>query len=89
MAVPKPYPSLSTLTARFPSMSREDISDIAHALLQLLQLFLQICILLGHLLVLLLPLVATLLESLHFSLVVTGFDVGLAEPSAVSIFTIA
>lgn len=54
--------------------------DVADRHLQIVQLLLQLRVLLGHLLVLLLPLVAGRLQGLHLALVVAGLDVGLAEP---------
>ena len=53
-----------------------DITNLGHKVVELL---LRVGVLLGHLLVLLLPLVALRLEGLHFALVVPGLDVGLAE----------
>lgn len=55
--------------------------DVAHALLQFLQLFLQIGMLLGHLLVLAFPFVPGLLKGLDFTLIVTGLDISLSEPT--------
>lgn len=54
--------------------------DVANLVLELLQLLLKGGVLLGHLLVLLLPLVTLVLEGLHLSLEVSGLDVGLSEP---------
>lgn len=54
----------------------------ANFLLELLELLLQSHVLLGHLFVFLFPLVALLLQSLHFALVVAGLDVGLSEPAS-------
>lgn len=54
--------------------------DVANLVLELLQLLLKGSVLLGHLLVLLLPLVTLVLEGLHLSLEVSGLDVGLSEP---------
>lgn len=45
-----------------------------------MQILLQLGVLLGHLLVLGLPLVALRLEGLHLALVVAGLDVSLAKP---------
>jgi hypothetical protein len=53
--------------------------DITHALLKFLQLLLEVGVFLSHLLVLGLPLVALLFESLDLALVVTSLDVSLAE----------
>lgn len=53
--------------------------DVAHALLQFLQFLLKIGMFLGHLLVLVLPLVASLLECLDFAFKMAGLDVGLSE----------
>ena len=47
--------------------------------MKVLKLLLDLLVLLGHLLVLLLPLVAGGLESLDFAFVVAGFDVGLSK----------
>lgn len=53
-----------------------DVTDLGHEVIELL---LRVGVLLGHLLVLLLPLVALGFEGLDFALVVAGFDVGCAE----------
>ena len=53
-----------------------DVGDIG---LELLQALLYLGVLLGHLLVLGLPLIALLLESLNLALEVAGLDVGLAK----------
>lgn len=45
-----------------------------------MQILLQLGVLLGHLLVLGLPLITLRLEGLHLALVVAGLDIGLAEP---------
>jgi len=55
-------------------------SDVTQLLCKVVQLLLGLGVLLGHLLVFGLPLVAALLEGLDFAFVVTGLDVGLAEP---------
>ena len=49
--------------------------DVAHALLQFLQLFLEGGMFLGHVLVLLFPLISRLLKSLNFALEVASLDV--------------
>ncbi len=54
--------------------------DIANFDLELLQLFLETGVLLGHLLVLLLPLVTLVLEGLHLAFKVAGLDIGLTKP---------
>lgn len=54
--------------------------DVADRDLQLVQVLLQLAVLLRHLLVLGLPLVPFRLQCLHLALVVTGLDIGLAEP---------
>ena len=66
-------------TVRIFAWSRNAL-DGTNLLLQVLQLLLQGGVLLGHLLVLLLPLVALLLEGLDFAFEVTGLDIGLTEP---------
>ena len=55
-------------------------SDIAHAHFQFLKFFLQVGVLLRHLLVLRLPFIASLLQCLHLAFVVAGLDIGLSEP---------
>lgn len=55
-------------------------SDIAHAHFQLLEFFLEVGVLLRHLLVLRLPFVASLLQCLHLAFVVASLDIGLSEP---------
>ena len=55
-------------------------SDVTDLLDKVVELLLGVGVFLGHLLVLGLPLVAGLLESLDFAFVVAGLDVGLAEP---------
>lgn len=57
-----------------------DCLDVANLVLEILQLLLNLGVLLGHLLVLGLPRIALLLESLDLALEVAGLDVGLAEP---------
>lgn len=54
--------------------------DVANLRLELLQLLLDVGVLLGHLLVLGLPLVPLGLESLDFPLEVSCLDVGLSKP---------
>ena len=65
-------------TATNTKLSRSRL-DVAHALLQFLQFLLEVGMLLGHLLVLVLPFVAGLLQCLDLALEVTGLDIGLAE----------
>lgn len=67
-----PYTNLE-----YPESARLNVAD---GDLEVVQILLQLCVLLGHLLVLGLPLVALRLEGLHLALVVAGLDVGLAEP---------
>ena len=55
-------------------------SDVTDLLDEVVELLLGVGVFLGHLLVLGFPLVAGLLEGLYFAFVVTGLDVGLAEP---------
>ena len=55
-------------------------SDVTNLRNEVVELLLGVAVLLGHILVLLLPLVGGLLESLDLALVVAGLDVGLAEP---------
>ena len=55
--------------------------DISHALLQFLQLLLEVSVLLRHFFVFGLPLVSGLFQGLDFSLEVACFDVGLTEPA--------
>jgi hypothetical protein len=57
---------------------------VANLRLEVLQLFLDGGVFLGHLLVLRLPLVTLLLEGLHFTLEVSGFDISLTESADVS-----
>lgn len=59
-------------------------SDVTNLLDKVVELLLGVGIFLSHFLVLGLPLVAGLLEGLHFAFVVAGFDVGLAKPKRVS-----
>ena len=54
--------------------------NVANLVLELLQLFLQGCVLLCHLLVFLFPLIAFILERLDLALKVSCLDVGLAKP---------
>jgi hypothetical protein len=54
--------------------------DVAHAHFQLLEFFLQVGMLLRHLLVLRLPFIASLLQCLHLAFVVACLDIGLSEP---------
>lgn len=56
-------------------------SDVTNLRDEVVELLLGVVVLLGHVLVLLLPLVGGLLECLHLALVVAGLDVGLAEPA--------
>ena len=55
-------------------------SDVTNLRNKVVELLLGVAVFLGHVLVLLLPLVGGLLECLHLALVVAGLDVGLAEP---------
>ena len=55
-------------------------SDVTNLRNEVVELLLGVTVLLGHVLVLLLPLVGGLLESLDLALVVAGLDVGLTEP---------
>jgi hypothetical protein len=55
-------------------------SDVTNLRDEVVELLLGVAVLLGHVLVLLLPLVGGLLESLNLALVVASLDVGLAEP---------
>jgi hypothetical protein len=55
--------------------------DVANLLLEVLQLLLDEGVLLGHLLVLGLPLIAIGLEGLNLALEMACLDVGLAEPA--------
>jgi hypothetical protein len=55
-------------------------SDVTNLCNKVVELLLGVGVFLGHVLVLLLPLVGGLLECLHLALVVAGLDVGLAEP---------
>ncbi len=59
--------------------------NVANLCLEVLQLLLHSGVLLGHLLVLGLPLVTVLLESLDFTFEVAGLDIGLTEPVVVSL----
>ena len=54
--------------------------DVTHALFQFLQLLLEIGMFLGHFLVLALPFVSGLLESLNFAFVMSSLDIGLSKP---------
>ena|ERR1700761_5320963 len=53
--------------------------DVAHALFQFLQFLLEVGMFLGHVLVLVLPFIASLLQCLNLALEVAGLDVGLSE----------
>ena len=55
-------------------------SDVTNLRNEVVELLLGVAVLLGHVLVLLLPLVGGLLEGLDLALVVAGLDVGLTEP---------
>ena len=55
-------------------------SDVTNLRNKVVELLLGVAVFLGHVLVLLLPLVGGLLECLHLALVVAVLDVGLAEP---------
>lgn len=68
--------SLDTLH-QYPKAVRLDVAD---GDLKVVEILLQLGVLLGHLLVLGLPLVALRLEGLHLAFVVAGLDIGLAEP---------
>lgn len=68
---------LSTPYARYPESANLDVAD---GDLEVVQVLLQLGVLLGHLLVLGLPLVTLRLEGLDLALVVAGLDIGLAEP---------
>jgi hypothetical protein len=55
-------------------------SNVTNLRNKVVELLLGVAVLLGHVLVLLLPLVGGLLKCLHLALVVAGLDVGLTEP---------
>jgi hypothetical protein len=59
--------------------------NVSNLSLEIIQFLLNSSIFFGHLLVLRLPLVAVLLEGLNFTLEVAGLDIGLTEPSIVSL----
>jgi len=59
--------------------------NVSNLGLEIIQFLLNSGVFFGHLLVLRLPLVAVLLERLNFTLEVAGFDIGLTEPSIVSL----
>ena len=60
-------------------------SNVANLCLEVFQLLLHSGVLLGHLLVLCLPLVTVLLESLDFAFEMAGLDIGLTESMVVSL----
>ena len=60
-------------------------SNVANLCLEVFQLLLHSGVLLGHLLVLRLPLVTVLLESLDFAFEMAGLDIGLTESMVVSL----
>jgi hypothetical protein len=72
-----PTPTSPDTLHQYPESARLNVAD---GDLEVVQILLQLGVLLGHLLVLGLPLVALRLEGLHLALVVAGLDVGLAEP---------
>lgn len=72
-----PLAEKSTTGKKRRVSGRSDVTDLLDKVVELL---LGVGVFLGHLLVLGLPLVARLLESLDFAFVVAGLDVGLAEP---------
>ena len=53
------------------------LSDVPDLNLEIVQFLLDCSILLGHILIFLLPLITTCLESLDFAFIVTGLDVSL------------
>ena len=61
--------------------------NVSNLSLEIIQFLLDSSVFFGHLLVLRLPLVAVLLEGLDFTLEVAGFDIGLTEPSIVSLYS--
>ena len=61
---------------------RENGLDVTNLRDEIIELLLRRGVLLRHLLVLGLPLVALVLEGLHFALEVACFDVGLAESAS-------
>lgn len=64
-------------------------SNVTNLRNKVVELLLGVAVLLGHILVLLLPLVGGLLKCLHLALVVASLDVGLTEPglgSQLSVF---
>ena len=77
----EPKSGIHGSTQRNPLSDRSSLRlDGVDLALEILQLLLHGGVLLGHLLVLGLPLVALLLESLDFPLEVSSLDVGLAKP---------
>lgn len=73
------HPTQRLLTPYTDTPTWPDL-NVADGELEFLQILLQVVVLLGHLLVLGLPLIALCLQCLHLALVVAGLDVGLAEP---------
>jgi hypothetical protein len=69
--------SALSMADRVDEGRRSDVTNLRNKVVELL---LGVAVLLGHVLVLLLPLVGGLLECLHLALVVPSLDVGLAEP---------
>jgi len=59
--------------------------NVSNLSLEIIQFLLNSGVFFGHLLVLRLPLVAVLLKGLNFTLEVAGLDIGLTEPSIVSL----
>lgn len=59
--------------------------DVANLSLEIIQFLLYLGVLLGHLLVLLLPLIAILLEGLDFALKVASLNIGLTESGDASV----
>lgn len=73
------HPTQRLLTPYTDTPTRSDL-NVADGELEFLQVLLQVAVLLGHLLILGLPLIALRLQCLHLALVVASLDVGLAEP---------
>ena len=79
----QPRSGIHSSTQRNPLSNRSSLRlDGVDLALEILQLLLHGGVLLGHLLVLGLPLIPLLLEGLDFPLEVSSLDVGLAEPEA-------
>lgn len=86
-----PFVFVSSKTHRSETKKDRSLArnlDVADLVLEVLELLLEGLVLLGHILVLGLPLVSLVLQGLHLALEVAGFYVSLAKPVIISMLLV-